>query len=73
MFNRCETFRDCRTTIPLSSLKVSTLFSIHCGLYGSANTQNRMCEVNYVKSGHRCDCPSKKQPSSHFQFCDFGG
>ena len=45
MFSRCETFRDCRTTIPLSYLKISTLCTIHCGFYGPRNTQNRMCEL----------------------------
>ena len=41
----CETFKDCRTTIPLSSLKVSTLCIIRCDFYGSLNTQNWMCEL----------------------------
>ena len=57
MFNRCETFRDCRTIIPLSSLKISSLCIIHCGFYGSLNTQNRMCELcTFPKSGHICAC-----------------
>ena len=30
--DKCQTFRDCRTTIPLSSLKVSNLYSTPCGL-----------------------------------------
>ena len=38
-------FRDCRTTIPLSSLKVSCLDTIFCGLYEFPNEQNRMCEL----------------------------
>ena len=41
----CETFRDCRTAIPLSSLKVSCLDTISCGLYESPNEQNWMCEL----------------------------
>ena len=45
MFNRFDTFRDCRTTISLSFLQISTLCTIHCGFYGSLNTQNRMCEL----------------------------
>ena len=27
----CEIFRDCRTTIPLSSLNVSSLYTVACG------------------------------------------
>ena len=29
MLDRCEAFRDCRTTIPLSSLNISTLYSLN--------------------------------------------
>ena len=43
--DRCATFRDCRTIIPLSSLKVSYLYTIPFGLYESPNEQNRMCEL----------------------------
>ena len=45
MMDRCETFRDCRTTTPLSTLKVSILYTIACGFYGSLNEQNWMCEL----------------------------
>ena len=43
--DRCETFRDCRKTIPLSPLKVSHLYTIPYGFYGSSNDQNWMCEL----------------------------
>ena len=45
MTGRCKIFRNCRTTIPLSSLKISTLCIILCGFYTSPNAQNRMCEL----------------------------
>ena len=45
MTNRCEIFRNCSTTIPLSFLKVLTLCTIPCGFYASPNAQNRMCEL----------------------------
>ena len=45
MLDRCETFRDCRPTIPLSFLKITALYTIHCGFYKSPNTQNRMWEL----------------------------
>ena len=45
MIDRCGTFRDCRTTIHLSFLKVSHLYTILCGFYESSNKQNRMCEL----------------------------
>ena len=45
MMDRCETFTDCRTTIPLSFLKVSHLYTIPCSFYESPNEQNRMCEL----------------------------
>ena len=45
MLDRYETFRDCRTTIRLTALKVSTLYIIHCDFYRYANTQNQMCEL----------------------------
>ena len=43
--DKCDTFRDCRTTISLSFLKVSHLYTIPCGLYESPNEQNRMFEL----------------------------
>ena len=43
--DKCDTFRDCRTAISLSFLKVSHLHTILCGLYESPNEQNRMCEL----------------------------
>ena len=45
MMDRCKTFTDCRTTIPLSFLKVSHLNTIPCGFYKSPHEQNRMCEL----------------------------
>ena len=45
MTDRCEIFRNCRTTIPLSFLKLSTLCTIPYGFYASPNAQNRMCEL----------------------------
>ena len=43
--HRCETFRDCRTTISVSSLKVSHLYTIPCSFYESPNEKNWMCEL----------------------------
>ena len=43
--DRYQTFRNCRTTIPLLSLKISTLYIILYGYYESPNAQNRMCEL----------------------------
>ena len=58
MTDRSKTFRGCRTAIPfipLSSLKVSILCTILCGLYGSPNEQNQMCELGtFPKSCHIC-------------------
>ena len=45
MTDSSETFRDCRTTISLWSLKVSNLYTTPYGCYGSSNGQNRMCEL----------------------------
>ena len=45
MTDRCEIFRKYRATILLSTLKISTLFTIFCGFYASPNAQNRMCEL----------------------------
>ena len=45
MMNRCHTFSDCRSTITLSSLKISNLYTIPLGFYGSPNAQNWMCEL----------------------------
>ena len=45
MMDRCETFTDCRTTMPLSFLKVSHLNTIPYGFYESPNEQNWMCEL----------------------------
>ena len=50
MTDKCDTFRDCRTTIPLSFLKVSNLYVILSGFYGSSNVKNWMCEL--CKSSH---------------------
>ena len=38
-------FRDCRTTISLSFLKVLNLYAIPYSFCGSPNEQNRMCEL----------------------------
>ena len=43
MTGRCCTYRNCSTTIPLSSLKMSYLSNIPCGFCGSSNKQNKMC------------------------------
>ena len=43
--DRCATLRDCRTTISLSSLKVSYLYTIPYGNYESPNEQNGMREL----------------------------
>ena len=40
-----ETFRDCRTNIPLSLLKISNLYIISCAVYGSSNVEYQMCEL----------------------------
>ena len=45
MLDGYETFRDCRITISLTALKVSTLYTIHCDFYRCSNTQNQMCEL----------------------------
>ena len=45
MTDEYETCRDCRTTIPVSLLKVSNLNPIPCGSNGSPNVQNWMCEL----------------------------
>ena len=45
MTDRCETVRDCRTTIASSFLKVSNLCTIPCGFCESPNKQNWMCEL----------------------------
>ena len=38
-------FQRLCTTIPLSSLKISYLYTIPCGFYESPNEHNRMCEL----------------------------
>ena len=45
MTDRCETLRDCRTSIPSSFLKVSNLYTICYVFCESTNDQNRMCEL----------------------------
>ena len=45
MLDRCEIFRDYRTTILLCFLNISTMYTIRCGFYKSLNTQNRMCKL----------------------------
>ena len=56
MLDGCETFRDCRTAIPLTALKVSTLCIFHGDFYIDIqiSTQNQMCELyaSFPKSGH---------------------
>ena len=39
MTDKCETCRDCRATIPLPPPKVSNLYAILCGCYGSPNVK----------------------------------
>ena len=53
MTDICETFRDQRTTIPLSSLKVSNWYILHFGFMDLQ--MNKIGCVNYAcfaKSGH---------------------
>ena len=45
MTDKCETCRDCRATILLPPSKVSNLYAILCGCYGSPNVKNRMCKL----------------------------
>ena len=45
MTDKCETCRDCRTTIALSLLKMSNHNAILCGCYGFPNVKNGMCEL----------------------------
>ena len=45
MTDRCQTSRDCKITIHLSSLKFSNMYTTLFGCYGSPNEQNRMCEL----------------------------
>ena len=42
---KCETFRGCRTAIPLPFLKVSNQYTMPYGFYGCPNEQNLMCEL----------------------------
>ena len=49
----CETFGNCRTTIPLTFLKVSNLYTIPCGFYGPPNEQNWMCELCMFSQIHK--------------------
>ena len=45
-WDRCDTlWNNCRTTILISSLKVSNLYAIPCGFYESPNEQNGICEL----------------------------
>ena len=53
MLDGCKTFRDFRTAIPLTALKISALCTIHCDFYGYPNTQNRMyelCTISQIQS-----------------------
>ena len=42
---RYRTFSNHRTSIPLSSLKVTNMYNILCRFYGSPNEQNWMCRL----------------------------
>ena len=50
MTNRNETFRNCGTAIPLSSLKILNLYVIASSIYGSPDELNWVCEVCTSKS-----------------------
>ena len=53
MLDRCETLRDCRTTITQSSLKISTLHTIYCGFYRSPSTvQCQIFGAQYFRNFH---------------------
>ena len=57
MTDRSDTFRDCRITIALSFLKVSNLYTIPCGFYGSPNGQIGCVKYAcFPKSGHIYNC-----------------
>ena len=43
--SRCESFRNCKNTIPLSSLKILNLYNIPCVFYKSVIESNRMCKL----------------------------
>ena len=43
--DKFQTFRNCRTTIPLSLLNVSGQYTVPYGFYESPNAQNWMCEL----------------------------
>ena len=43
--DRCDIFRNFRTTTALLSLKVSNVYTIVCGFYRSPNDQNWMFEL----------------------------
>ena len=49
MSDTCETFRDCRSTIPLSFLKFQTCIPLAtCGFYGSDLGMLKIGCVNYA-------------------------
>ena len=51
--DRYETVRDARSTIALLSLKVSNLYTILCGFYGSPNEQiwiSELCTFSLIQS-----------------------
>ena len=73
MMDRCKTFTNCRTTIPLLFLKVSHLNTIPCGFYESPNEQNRMCELcTFSKSGHIYACIERMCAWVHVSICIHG-
>ena len=39
----CETFRNCKPTIPLKFLKVSNLYAIPCGFLNKQNWMYELC------------------------------
>ena len=72
MTDRCETYTDCRITIPLSSLKVSNIYTIASGFYGSPNEQNWMCELctfSQIQS-HICESGNNSARKYFHHWCD---
>ena len=78
MMDRCETSTGCRTTIPLSFLKVSHLNTIPCDFYESPNEQNRMCELctfsqirSHIYMNKYSDVVSSFTINAHNSYNDF--
>ena len=75
----CEIFRDCSTTIPLSSLNVSSLYTIACGFMDIQMSKNWVCGLctSLPNSGRILlitqRCLSAAQASSSFECFDMCG